>query len=93
MIVNLNPQQFLAVYNSLTLHSSLTAQEVKSKMDLVLIEALSNADDSKSQLKFSNWTKQEEKKVEALKTELAAINLSPAQSQSDDGIFIRPETK
>ena len=92
MIVNLNPQQFLAVYNSLTVDSSLTAKEVKSKMDLVLIEALSSVDDSKSQLKFSNWTKQEEKKVEALKTELASISLQSVP-QSDDGIFVRPEIK
>lgn len=73
MIVNLNPQQFLAVYNSLTADPSLTAKEVKSKMDLVLIEALSNVDESKGQLKFNNWAKQEERKVEALKTELASM--------------------
>ena len=62
-------------------------------MDLVLIEALSNVDDSNNQLRFNTWTKQEEKKVEALKTELAAINLQVQQQQPDDGIFVRPETK
>ena len=92
MVLNLNPQQFLAVYNSLTIDTSLTAKEVKSKMDLVLIEALSSVDDSKSQLKFNSWTKQEEKKVEALKTELASISL-PSVSHPDDGIFVRPESK
>lgn len=86
MILNLNAEQFLAVYNCIIATSSLTAQEVKSKMDLILLEALSSIDDSKNQSKFDNWMKQEKNKVESLKTELKAINVQIP----DDGLHFPP---
>lgn len=76
MILNLSPEQFLAVYNSVSINPSLTAQEVRSKMDIVLLEALSSIDDSKNQSKFSYWAKQENEKISGLETELKSIKVS-----------------
>lgn len=89
MNLNLNPEQFLAVYNCITMSSSLTAQEVKSKMDLILLGVLSSIDDSKNQYKFDNWLKQEKEKVEGLKTELKDLKIAHS-SQSDDGLPFPP---
>ena len=83
MILSLNPEQFLAIYNSVNTNSSLTAQEIKSKMDLILLDALSLINDSKNQSRLDNWMKQEKEKVENLESELKSIrNLIP----SDDGL-------
>jgi len=92
MILSLNPQQFLAVYNSVTINSSLTSQEVKSKMELILLDALSQIDDSKNQNKFDHWIKQEKEKVSSLENELKMIKLSksPLEISSDDGLPYRP---
>lgn len=86
MILNLNSEQFLAVYNSIASSQSLTAQEVKSKMDLVLLDALASTDDTKNQSRFDHWMKQEKERVEGLKTELKAIT----SSVSDDGLPFPP---
>jgi hypothetical protein len=83
MILSLNPEQFLAIYNSVNTNSSLTAQEIKSKMDLILLDALSLINDSKNQSRLDNWMKQEKGKVENLESELKSIrNLVPF----DDGL-------
>ena len=83
MILSLNPEQFLARYNRVNTNSSLTAQEIKSKMDLILLNALSLINDSKNQSRLDNWMKQEKEKVENLESELKSIrNLIP----SDDGL-------
>ena len=84
MILSLNPEQFLAIYNSVNTNSSLTAQEIKSKMDLILLNALSLINDSKNQSRLDNWMKQEKEKVENLESELKSIrNLVPF----DDGLI------
>jgi len=87
MILSLNPQQFLAVYNSVATNSSLTSQEVKSKMELILLDALSQIDDSKNQNKFDNWIKREKEKVHVLQSELKTLN----SSVSDDGLPFPPK--
>lgn len=89
MILNLNSEQFLAVYTCIASSSSLTAQEVKSKMDVILLEALSSTDDSKNQSKFDHWMKQEKERVEGLKTELKTISAS----MSDDGLPFPPPAR
>jgi hypothetical protein len=86
MNLNLNPEQFLAIYNSLRDNSSITSQEVKSKMDLILLNALSAIDDSKNQSKFGSWMKQEKERVEILESELKSIR-NPV---SDDGLPFPP---
>jgi hypothetical protein len=86
MNLNLSPEQFLAIYNSLKNDSSITTQEVKSKMDLVLLDALSRIDDSRNQSKFGSWMKQEKEKVEVLESELKSIR----SSVSDDGLPFPP---
>lgn len=75
MNLNLNPEQFLAVYTSVVLNQTLTAQEVKSKMDVILLGALGSIDDSKNQTKFSHWAKQESEKISGLKDELKSIKV------------------
>lgn len=77
MNLNLNPEQFLAVYTSVALNQSLTAQEVKSKMDVILLDALGSIDDSKNQTKFSHWAKRENEKISGLKNELKSIKIPP----------------
>lgn len=89
MILSLNPEQFLAIYNSVNTNSSLTAQEIKSKMDLILLDALSLINDSKNQSRLDNWMKQEKEKVENLESELKSIrNLVPF----DDGLIFPHST-
>jgi len=73
MNLSLSPEQFLAVYTSVTVDQSLTAQEVKSKMEVVILEALGLIDDSKNQSKFSYWAKQENQKISGLQSELKSI--------------------
>jgi len=85
MNLNLNPEQFLAIYDSLKDNSSIS-QELKSKMHLILLSALSAIDDSKNQSKFGNWMKQEKEKVEILESELKSIR-SPV---FDDGLPFPP---
>jgi len=87
MILSLNPQQFLAVYNCVTINSSVTLQEVKSKMELILLDALSQIDDSKNQNKFDNWIKREKEKVQVLQSELKTLN----SSVCDDGLPFPPK--
>lgn len=82
MNLTLNPEQFLAVYNCINTAMSPPAQEVKSKMDLILLNVLSSIDDSKNQAKFDSWMKQEAAKVESLKTDLKMINSTIV----DDGL-------
>ena len=89
MNLNLNSEQFLAVYNCINTTSSLTAQEVKSKMNLILLDALSIIDDTKNQSKFDHWMKQEKEKVEGLKVELKDLKIS-TPSPSDDGLPFPP---
>ena len=89
MKLNLSPEQFLIVYNGVTNNSSLTAQEVKTKMDSQLIEALSLIDDSSNQSKFTSWMKQEKTKVSSLNEELKTLKLNQDQ-QPDDGLYFRP---
>jgi hypothetical protein len=76
MKLTLSPEQFLAVYNCVTVNQGLTAQEVKSKMDLVLLDALSSIDEVQNQSKFSHWAKQEEDKISNLQHELKTISKS-----------------
>jgi hypothetical protein len=85
MNLNLTPQQFLAIYDSLS-SDATSSKEVKHKMNSMLLDALSIVDDSKNQNKFGNWIKQEKEKVEGLQTELKSIR-NPA---FDDGLLFPP---
>jgi len=91
MNLSLSPEQFLAVYYSVSVNNSLTAQEVKAKMDTQLLDALSLIDDSKNQSKFSTWMKKEKEKVNTLEKELETIKAHPLDSNNDDGLPYRPE--
>ena len=73
MNINLNPEQLLTVYNSLISSSTAEAQEVRNKLEAMILEALSNLDDSNNANKFSHWFKKEKQRVEALETELKSI--------------------
>lgn len=86
MILNLNPEQFLLVYNRISDNSNLTAQDLKSKMDAMLLEALSSIDDVKLKSKFSTWIKQEKEKVDHLESELKNIKVN-STTVSDDGLY------
>jgi len=92
MNIQLNPEQFLAVYSSLLTNASIEAKEIKSKMDSVLLDALSTIDDSTNQNKFAHWMKKEKEKVTALNDELQTIKNSTVNfSQPDDGLYTRQE--
>ena len=90
MNVTLNPTQFLTVYDLLTKCSLPDAKEVKSKMDLIILEALTTADSVKNDVRFTHWKKQEIEKIDALKNELKSIK-PQLQDPNADGIFFRPE--
>lgn len=92
MILSLNPEQFLTVYYSVSLNSSLTAQEIKAKMDTQLLDALSFVDDSKNQSKFSTWVKFEKEKLDTLEKELKTIKTknNVFENTNDDGLPYRP---
>lgn len=82
MNINLSPAQFLTVYNCLSDLKTLEAQEIKNKMNAVLVDALSSIDDVDSHNKFNHWFKKEKEKVNTLQEQLNTI---------DDGIYPRPE--
>jgi len=92
MNITLSPEQFLTVYNAVITNPSLEAQEVKNKMDSVIIEALSTIDDSQNHSKFSHWIKKEKEKVVAMEVELKSIKDTPTISTQpfDDGLFPLP---
>ena len=83
MKLSLSPEQFLAVYTSVVMNPSLTAQEVKSKMDVVLLDALSSIDDTQNQSRFSHWAKQEEDKITTLQQELKSINIVSQENSKE----------
>jgi len=85
MNVQLNPEQFLAVYNSITSIASIEAKEVKIKMESVILEALTIIDDSSNQSKFSHWMKKEKEKLNALEDQLKLI-----KEPINDGLYPTP---
>ena len=87
MILNLNPEQFLTVYNSVSSNGTITAQEVKVKMDAQLLDALSLIDDSKNQSKFDSWIKKEKQKVDSLESELKSLKVNTDDVSIDDGLY------
>lgn len=86
MILNLNPEQFLLVYSRILDNSNLTAQELKSKMDIVMLEALSSIDAAKNQSRFSTWMKQEKERVVHMESELENIKINQ-KTIPDDGLY------
>ena len=86
MNLNLSPEQFLAVYNSVAVNQNLTAQEVKSKMDLIMLEALSLVHDTKNHSKFETWLKQQSGKISVMKDELESIK-QKSENIPDDGLY------
>ena len=70
----------------------LIAQELKTKMDLTLLEALSSIDDKKAQFSFLNWLKQEKEKIRHMENELQTIkeNINFNQKvvhDANDGLY------
>jgi len=86
MILNLNAEQFLFVYNRILDNPTQPAQELKNKMDALLLDALSSVEETKNQTKFSSWVKQEQERVASLKSELKTIK----DNIPDDGLYCRP---
>lgn len=86
MILNLNAEQFLLVYNRILDNPAPPAQELKNKMDALLLDALSSIEETKNQTKFSSWVKQEQERVAFLKSELKTIK----ENISDDGLHYPP---
>lgn len=86
MILSLNAEQFLLVYNKVSDNPAPSAQELKNKMDTILLDALSLIEDSKNQTKFSSWIKQEQERITFLNSELKIIK----ENISDDGLNYPP---
>jgi NAD-specific glutamate dehydrogenase len=82
MILNLNAEQFLLIYNKLLTDPAQSAHDLKNKMDILLLDLLSSMEDAKNQAKFSSWIKQEQDRISSLKSELKVIN----ENISDDGL-------
>lgn len=93
MILNLNPEQFLLVYNYVSNSPNSIAQELKTKMDLTLLEVLSSIDDKKAQFSFLNWLKQEKEKIRHMENELEIIkenikiNQKVVHDDANDGLY------
>ncbi len=87
MILDLNPEQFLLVYNHVSSNLSSPAQELKMKMESPLLEALSSIDDTKNQSRFSSWMKQEKEKVVHLENDLKNIKAHSPIVIPDDGLY------
>jgi len=86
VILSLNAEQFLLVYNKVSDNPAPSAQELKNKMDTILLDALSLIEDSKNQTKFSSWIKQEQERITFLNSELKIIK----ENISDDGLNYPP---
>lgn len=79
MNISLSPEQFIAVYNSIIVNPSREAYEVRSKMQSIILDALSTIDDSTNHNKFSHWMKKEQERLTDLQNELNSIK--PIQSE------------
>lgn len=86
MILNLNAEQFLLVYNKISTDPIPPALELKNKMEILLLDALSSIEDAKNQAKLSNWIKQERDRVTSLENELKSIS----ENIPDDGLHYPP---
>ena len=76
MNLTLSPEQFLVIYNCMSTSPSITAQEIKLKMDVILLDSLSVVYDSKNRSKYLQWIKQEHEKISTLQSELKVVMLS-----------------
>lgn len=99
--LKLDPEQFLALYNSLNYHLDNTdnttpgwsdVEIIKDKMKTTLIESLRKSDTSQNQTLFNTWVENEKKKIEDLENNLNMIK-SNLIEEHDDGLFMRPENQ
>jgi|GEM_PF-4584648 len=91
MILHLNPDQFLTVYRLITSSSSHEVKEIKNKMDSIIHDALSKAEEDWVQNKFPQWLKKEQEKIFMLSNELKSMKESSKicseKPEPDDGLY------
>ena len=97
MILQLNSEQTLALFKLITIATSKPdvylegtthLEEVKEKLQSVIIESLDNMYISSNSTKFSSWIKNEQDRIDELTRKLETIKDS---FQQDDGLHFPPQ--
>lgn len=98
-ILNLTPEQFLALYNSLSYHLDSSSPEdhpgwaevdkIRETMAGSIIESLRRYDSTQNMTKYEAWANREKEKIEGLKQELQTLKVHNV-SEPDDGLFAKP---
>ena len=97
MILQLNSEQTLALFKLIVVETSkhdvclkgtTHLEEIKEKLQSVIIESLSTACISSNNMKFSSWIKNEQDRIDELTRKLKAIKDS---FQQDDGLHFPPQ--
>jgi len=104
MNLRLDPNQFLALYNALSIQLSSTdsdvpgwegVEEVKKRMEEIILDSLTAAEFSKVQPQFSKWADKEQQRIHQLEEDLKTIGSSSASNieEIDDGVYAPPPKK
>lgn len=100
MNLSLTPEQFLALYNSLSYHLDSSSPEdhigwsevnkIRDLMSESIVESLRRFDSTQNMLKYEAWASREQSRIESLKNELQNLKVHNV-SEPDDGLFPRPQ--
>ena len=101
MNLNLTPQQFLALYNSLSYQLDSTSSDtpgwgpvnqIRNAMNDVILDSLTSSETSRVQEKYGVWLEREQNKINHLKKELEDLKIHRVP-EPDDGLFAKPNTQ
>jgi hypothetical protein len=103
MNLRLDPNQFLALYNALSIQLSSTdsdvpgwegVEEVKKRMEEIILDSLTATEVSKAQPHFSKWADKEQQRIHQLEEDLKTISLNSSNiNEIDDGVYAPPQKK
>jgi hypothetical protein len=90
MNLQLTPEQFLALYNSLGVHLSSAdpetpgwtgVEEIRKKMEESILDLLSAATEEKNKKAYVRWIEHEQERISQLENDLNIIKSTPKETK------------